>query len=77
MVTISARSRGQTIINEKSLAVFESYKIRRHYDEAAETWSFSIIDAIGALTDSVNPRYYWFKMKVRVKSEDGLELSTV
>ena len=26
---------------------------------------------------SVNPRDYWFKMKVRVKSEDGLELSTI
>ncbi|HPP88514.1 MAG TPA: hypothetical protein PLM75_11705 [bacterium] len=32
---------------------------------------------IGTLTDSVNPRDYWFKMKIRVKSEDGLELSTI
>ena len=64
-------------MNEKSLAVFESYKIRRHYDEASETWYFSVIDVVGALTDSVNPRDYWFKMKVRVKSEDGIELSTI
>jgi len=64
-------------MNEKSLAVFESYKIRRHYDEASETWYFSVIDVIGALTDSVNPRDYWFKMKVRVKSEGGFELSTI
>ena len=64
-------------MNEKSLAVFESYKIRRHYDEANETWYFSVIDVVGALTDSVNPRDYWFKMKVRVKSEDGFELSTI
>ena len=64
-------------MNEKSLAVFESYKIRRHYDEATETWYFSVTDVVGALTDSVNPRDYWFKMKVRVKSEDGLELSTI
>jgi DNA-damage-inducible protein D len=32
---------------------------------------------ISILTESVNPRDYWFKMKARVKTEDGLELSTV
>jgi hypothetical protein len=29
------------------------------------------------LTDSPNPRDYWFKMKIRVKTDDGLELSTI
>ncbi|MCV9929693.1 BRO family protein [Flavobacterium sp. LS1R49] len=29
------------------------------------------------LTDSLNPRDYWYKMKIRVKTEDGFELSTV
>lgn len=62
---------------EKSLAVFEGKQIRRHYDENMETWYFSVVDVVGALTDSVNPRDYWFKMKIRVKSEDGLELSTI
>ena len=64
-------------MTEKTLAVFENYKIRRHYDEEREMWYFSVIDVVGALTDSVNPRDYWFKMKIRVKSEDGLELSTI
>jgi DNA-damage-inducible protein D len=36
-----------------------------------------VIDVIEVLTDSSNPRDYWFKMKTRVKTEDGLELSTV
>ncbi|MCX5832392.1 MAG: hypothetical protein NT140_11005 [Deltaproteobacteria bacterium] len=61
---------------ENSLAVLENHKIRRHFDEETETWYFSVIDVVGALTDSVNPRDYWFKMKIRVKSEDGLQLST-
>jgi DNA-damage-inducible protein D len=61
---------------ENSLAVFENYKIRRHFDEETETWYFSVVDVVGALTDSVNPRDYWFKMKIRVKSDDGFELST-
>jgi len=60
-----------------SLAIFEDYKIRRLYDEETETWFFSVVDIVAALTDSVNPRDYWFKMKIRVKSEDGIELSTI
>jgi DNA-damage-inducible protein D len=36
-----------------------------------------VIDVIEALTDSTNPRDYWFKMKTRIKTEDGLELSTI
>jgi hypothetical protein len=61
---------------KNNLAIFEDYKIRRHYDEKTETWFFSVVDIVAALTDSVNPRDYWFKMKIRVKSEDGIELST-
>jgi hypothetical protein len=60
-----------------SLAIFEGYQIRRHYDEKTETWYFSVVDTVAALTDSVNARDYWFKMKIRVKSEDGIELSTI
>jgi DNA-damage-inducible protein D len=35
------------------------------------------VDVIAVLSESVNPRDYWFRMKVRVKSDDGLELSTI
>ncbi|PIV56658.1 hypothetical protein COY52_01550 [Candidatus Desantisbacteria bacterium CG_4_10_14_0_8_um_filter_48_22] len=62
---------------ETALVVFENYKIRRYFDEENETWYFSVVDVVSALTDSVNPRDYWFKMKIRVKSDDGLELSTI
>jgi len=31
-------------MNEKTLAVFENYKIRRHYDEKTEIWYFSVVD---------------------------------
>jgi len=36
-----------------------------------------VVDVVSVLTDSVNPRDYWYKMKIRVKDEDGLELSTL
>lgn len=62
---------------DTSIKLFESKKVRTHWDETEEQWSFSVIDVIEILTDSVNPRDYWFKMKRRVKSEDGFELSTI
>jgi hypothetical protein len=59
------------------IKLFEQKQIRSHWDEKEEQWYFSIIDVVEVLTSSSNPRDYWFKMKVRVKSEDGLELSTI
>lgn len=57
------------------IILFQSKKIRRVWHE--KEWWFSIVDIVGVLTDSVNPRDYWFRMKVRVKEEDGIELSTI
>jgi DNA-damage-inducible protein D len=48
-----------------SLVLFEGNKIRRHYDEKAETWYFSVVDVVQALTDSPTPRQYWGKVKKR------------
>jgi hypothetical protein len=56
------------------IALFKGKKIRKIIYN--NEWWFSVIDVVEALTDSVNPRDYWFKMKIRVKSEDGIELST-
>jgi len=57
------------------IAVFQDRSIRRMMVDGV--WYFSVIDVVAALTDSVNPRDYWFKMKTRVHSEDGIELSTI
>jgi hypothetical protein len=63
------------MMEHKGIVVFESRHVRRVWHN--EQWYFSIVDIIAALTDSVNSRDYWFKMKIRVKSEDGIELSTI
>ena len=60
-----------------NIKLFESKKIRSEWNEEEEKWYFSIVDIVEVLTDSSNPRDYWFKMKTRVKTEDGLELSTI
>ena len=64
-------------MTENDLTIFENHKIRRTYDKKSDTWFFSVIDVVGALTYSTNARDYWFKMKTRVKNEDELELSTI
>ena len=56
---------------------FDGKAIRRVYDEVTEIWWFSVIDVVQVLTESENARDYWFKMKIRVKSEEGAELSTI
>jgi len=61
----------------ETIAVFESKHIRRYFNTVNEEWYFSVIDIVSILTDSSNPRDYWFKMKIRVKLEDGIELSTI
>ena len=63
--------------DDQSPVSFENQAVRRHFDEAEEKWYFSVIDVVSVLTGSTNPRDYWFKMKTRVKSEDGIELSTI
>ena len=61
-----------------ALAVFENFRIRRIYDEKAETWFFSVVDIIAALTqqpDHQTARKYWKVLKGRLAKE-GSELVT-
>ena len=61
-----------------NLAIFEDYKIRRVYDEATETWFFSVVDVIQALIqqpDFQAARNYWKVLKNRL-SKEGSESVT-
>lgn len=49
----------------KELTVFENREIRRYYDSENEIWFFSLVDIVGALTDSANPTDYLKKMRKR------------
>lgn len=57
------------------ISFFKGKKIRKiiYHNE----WWFSVVDIVQVLTDSANARDYWFKMKIRVKNEDGFQLSTI
>ena len=58
------------------IKIFEGNRIRSIWNEEKEEWYFSIIDILGILTESENPRKYWSVFKVRLKKE-GNELATI
>ena len=60
-----------------AVRLFEDKTIRSLWSDEEQQWYFSVTDVVHVLTDSVNPRDYWFKMKKRVQSDDGIELSTI
>ena len=60
-------------------AIFEEHAIRRVYDEATETWWFSVVDIVQVLTqqpDYQAARKYWNKLKERLGKE-GSQLVTI
>jgi len=68
-------TKNKDIEPQNKLVLFQSKEIRRLWHE--NEWLFSVVDIVAVLTDSANPRDYWYKMKIRVKNEDGFEPSTV
>ena len=54
----------QTISN-----LFENTEIRSIWDSEKEEYYFSVVDVIGALTDSNIPRNYWSDLKRKLKKE--------
>jgi hypothetical protein len=60
----------------KNIKLFESKKVRTHWDDVQESWYFSIIDVIAILTNSPRPRKYWSALKTKLQSE-GSELSQI
>jgi DNA-damage-inducible protein D len=56
------------------IIVFGASQIRRAWVD--DQWYFSVVDIIGALTDSASPPKYWDAMKRREKASSGVDLST-
>jgi hypothetical protein len=60
---------------ETKIALFKGKKVRKVIYQ--NEWWFSVVDTVEVLTNSTKPRVYWNAMKARVKSEDGIQLSTI
>ena len=59
------------------IKLFEGNQIRSIWDNEKEEWYFSVVDIVGALTDSKNPRDYWYRVKKRMTVEERSQLSTI
>ncbi len=59
---------------KNNIKLFESKKVRTHWDEKEEKWYFSIIDVIEILSGSPRPRKYRNALKTKLNKE-GSELS--
>jgi len=59
------------------IKLFEGNQIRSIWDNEQEEWYFSVVDIVGALTDSKNPRDYWYRVKKRMTEEEKSQLSTI
>ncbi len=60
---------------QSEIKIFEEKKVRSLWNAEQEKWFFSIVDVVGVLTDSPNPRKYWSVLKTRLKAE-GSQLTT-
>ncbi|MBD5499127.1 MAG: Bro-N domain-containing protein [Lachnospiraceae bacterium] len=58
-----------------SIKLFEDRRVRTAWNEDEEQWYFSIVDVCQVLTDSIDGRKYWNKLKQRLK-EEGNETVT-
>ena len=56
--------------------LFDGSEIRSIWDSEKEDYYFSVVDVIGALTESNNPRNYWNMLKKRLMEDEGSELYT-
>lgn len=60
---------------ETILNLFDGKEIRSTWNSEEEEYYFSVVDVIGALTESNDPRKYWSVLKTRLKKE-GSQLTT-
>lgn len=62
-------------LSEQELEFFFDDKVRKVWHSKEEEWYFSIVDVCQVLTDSIDGRKYWNKLKQRL-SKEGSQLVT-
>lgn len=56
--------------------IFNNETIRTIWNKEEEKYYVSVVDVVGAVSESENPRKYWSVLKTRLKKE-GSELTTI
>lgn len=61
--------------SNNALVVFEGINVRRIWFN--DEWWFSVVDAVKILTESIDAKDYWYRLKQRELESSGIELSTL
>lgn len=61
---------------DNEIKLFEGKQVRSVWNDEKEEWYFSVVDVVAVLTDSKNPRDYWYRVKKRMSEEEKSKLST-
>lgn len=54
-----------------SIRFFNDTEVRAIWSDEKNTWYFSVVDIVGILSNSKNPRNYWKVLKSRLKKEQN------
>ena len=57
--------------------LFNNETIRTVWDSEKEKYFVSIVDIVGVLVDSKEPRKYWSWLKSKLKNDEDFELSSI
>ena len=57
--------------------IFNNETIRTIWDKESEKYYISVVDIVGVLTDSKEPRKYWNWLKNKLLKEDNFETSSI
>lgn len=57
--------------------IFNNETIRTVWDKDDEKYYISVVDIVGVLSESDNPRKYWNWLKTKLKKEENFELSSI
>ena len=68
--------RGKEMTKETKIKLFQNQEVRLKWDDEIGEYKFSVIDVVGILSESKNPRKYWSVLKTRLNKE-GVELATI
>jgi len=62
-------------MNKISIRFFDDKEVRAVWNEQDNKWWFSVVDIVAVLSDSPDPRNYWYVLKNRLKKENAQALT--
>jgi cell filamentation protein len=62
-------------VSKISIRFFDDKEVRAVWDETNNKWWFAVVDIVAILSDSGDPRNYWYVLKNRLKKDNSQVLT--